>query len=408
MKKLGIALLLPAGVALAVLGWGARHRQVRQKSLNAQLLQAGERNDWPSVRLLLLRGANPNTTYDNGHTVLYKAAISNQIDLAREMISQGADVTITNSANTPLTAAVAQDNYEMVKLLLDSGADKLLSKGSVWTPLHLAVRQPNVKIAELLIQRGADVNCPRPAGTALILAARTDRNGSNRAVIELLLAHRADPHQTDCWGYTALNWATLRRNRPTAELLLAQGAKLTIFDAIALCDWQALKEMVELRPDLLNKLLGGMKHTSQHAMEYEAGISPLDAAVVCGQEQVLLWLLQKCANPDGPADAGGLPLRTAVREGTEQMTQALIQAGADVNLTDTAGWTALHWAAATNRPQHAKLLLRAGARVNFIDNAGRTPLNYARRGGGDSPVAALLRDHGAVANRPATDQAARH
>ena len=77
---------------------------------------------------------------------------------------------------TPLTAAVSMATPELVKALLDAGADVNVPDVRGMTPLMLAVAndRQNIDVIRLLIARGADVNAKSLAGeTALDWAVKT-------------------------------------------------------------------------------------------------------------------------------------------------------------------------------------------------------------------------------------------
>ena len=58
----------------------------------------------------------------------------------------------------------------------------------------------NVRIVELLLEAGNSVSESHEGVSVLFEACRQE----NEAVVELLLAHGADPFETDRWGYTTL------------------------------------------------------------------------------------------------------------------------------------------------------------------------------------------------------------
>lgn len=96
---------------------------------------------------------------------------------------------------TPLVLAIQARNTQLVKLLLENGADinHPARRGFFRTPLQEACKIGSYDLVELLLQKGADVNSPaarRCGGTALQFAAQ---NGSLKFG-ELLLLNKADPH----------------------------------------------------------------------------------------------------------------------------------------------------------------------------------------------------------------------
>ena len=59
----------------------------------------------------------------------------------------------------PLGYAIDSNLTEIVKLLLDKGADVNVKLGPwEWTPLHWAAKRGYTDIAELMLTKGADIN----------------------------------------------------------------------------------------------------------------------------------------------------------------------------------------------------------------------------------------------------------
>ncbi|KAA1171438.1 ankyrin repeat domain-containing protein [Marinobacter salinexigens] len=92
--------------------------------------------------------------------------------------------------------------------------------------------------------------------------------------------------------------------------------------------------------------------------------SPLMAAVVSGQDRVVLYLLAGGANPELSAGNGETPLMVAAGAGSRRLVQLLLSAGADVNAEDVNGSTPVIRAAERGNLSVVKLLLTAGANVN--------------------------------------------
>ncbi|MGE0792283.1 MAG: ankyrin repeat domain-containing protein [Sandaracinaceae bacterium] len=99
-----------------------------------------------------------------------------------------------------LAMAVERGDADEVDRALADGADPH-SVDTLGSPvLHIAAALGHVEIMRLLIDSGADVNLRDEfMGTALILAA----NGADRAAVELLLERGADPTMRNDLGESA-------------------------------------------------------------------------------------------------------------------------------------------------------------------------------------------------------------
>ena len=59
-----------------------------------------------------------------------------------------------------LQEAVAQENTEMIDLLLKNGANIAVQDNEGWTPLHAVCQYGFADIVKLLLERGADPSVP--------------------------------------------------------------------------------------------------------------------------------------------------------------------------------------------------------------------------------------------------------
>lgn len=80
----------------------------------------------------------------------------------------------------------------MARWLVEKGADvsAVSRNGQGIQPLHAAAAGDHLAIARLLLAAGADANAPQPDGFRPLDAARQNENAE---LVELLLAHRANP-----------------------------------------------------------------------------------------------------------------------------------------------------------------------------------------------------------------------
>ncbi len=96
----------------------------------------------------------------DGWTPLHLAAFFGRKDTALALIERGAivDSRSTNSMkNTPLHAAAAGRQAELVDLLLEKGADVNAAQHGGWTALHAAAQSGDLAIVQSLIAHQAHV-----------------------------------------------------------------------------------------------------------------------------------------------------------------------------------------------------------------------------------------------------------
>ena len=158
-----------------------------------------------------------------GDTPLHAAAAGYRLEIARELIKQGSDVSAINRRGAqPLHYAAdgspgschwnPEGQARMIALLIHAGADpNALDKSGVG-PLHRAVRQRCAAAVDALLRNGASVRLKNKSGsTPLHLAVQnTGRGGTGspeakglqKKIIALLLNAGAKPHDRDGRGKT--------------------------------------------------------------------------------------------------------------------------------------------------------------------------------------------------------------
>lgn len=102
-----------------------------------------------SIKKILIDSGADIFCTDVGHLACH-AAENNNIELLKELIEYGVDVTKPESSGTTaLHAAVCEGNAEIVKFLLDQGAEVDKPNGSGWTPRSLAEHQGHEEIKNI-------------------------------------------------------------------------------------------------------------------------------------------------------------------------------------------------------------------------------------------------------------------
>ena len=342
---------------------------------NKRLLKQAEKGNTRAVLRLLNRGADVNSTDEDGFSPLIEALRWQHQDTAEALISAGADVNHhdTLHGETPLTIAG-------------------------WNGL--------TKATKLLLAAGAEVNATNKYGTtALISAARC----GHTEVVRLLLAAGADIHAR-CQDGNALSVALSLYHQETAEVLKAAGATLNLMEA-AYCGQSDLvrRHLAEgADPDegaaIVRAAFGG--HTEIVRLLVEAGadidaqdtleqMTALHHAARWGHTEMAEMLLKAGARADIRDKDRFNALDIAVWSGRAEVVRLLLaHRQPDVNVR-VGGFCLLHWAASSGDTEIVRMLLQAGADVHartliFHETALKLALK-----GHHSETAELLRSAGA-------------
>lgn len=117
--------------------------------------------------------------------------------------------------------AAQKCHFYVVHLLLDHGADPLLTDGQGYNLLHLATFDGNVFLLLILLHQNIPIDSLDPVGhTSLMWAAYK----GYPAVIELFLQWGASVTVKDQSGFTALHWALVKGNTWCIQKLVEAGA----------------------------------------------------------------------------------------------------------------------------------------------------------------------------------------
>lgn len=263
-----------------------------------------------------------------------KPEIMNMVEDYLENQRPSQDNTFANRVTQTLEAACLGDK-ETIQTLIeqDTRLVNIQSKKVQTTPLHLAAHRGYLDIVKLLIDAGADVNAQEgnySKSTTLHWAAKE----GNLKVVKLLVESGAKLDVKDNWfNLTPFGWTILvncdfdegsieNRHPEVREYLLTQGAQLDIFSAIALDKTDAVKSLIEANPQTLSDRLGFVMDE----------FHPLHFAIKNMMPEIVELLLEKGADVNALTSLGVTPLCMATKIGDRQIIELLMAKNADVDL----------------------------------------------------------------------------
>ena len=148
-------------------------------------------------RLTTLLDAEPAlvTSYSgDGFTPLHFAAFFGRPEAAALLIARGAQVDALGRGfmtGTALHSAAAASHADIVRMLVDAGAEPNLRQSGGGTPLHAAAANADVASVEALLEHGADPSLTTEDGRSILRLA--EERGDQATVERIRAALQAAP-----------------------------------------------------------------------------------------------------------------------------------------------------------------------------------------------------------------------
>ena len=336
---------------------------------NGPVADAAMRGDLEAVRSLLEGGADANEAQGDGMTALHWAARHGDAEMARLLVTAGANVEAGTRIGryTPLHLASRAGSAPVVEALLATGADvRAVTTNSGATPLHLAAESGSQEAIRLLAGGGADLDAREREWrqTPLIFAAAHNRPAAIRALLEL----GAD---------ASLAERVIEDVERRAEVDVAAQHRLYEVLAQFRPDW--LEN--DPREDPWGPVDEGERPTpGQVAVAIEAAREVQRKGEVLILDGEVQGIAPISTNPDPRQPGlvgkwGGLtPLLHAARAGHAEAVRALVDGGADIDQTSGDGTSPLLIAMLNGHFDVGLELLERGADPNVASDPGATPL----------------------------------
>ncbi len=303
------------------------------------------------AQFLLGKGLNVNEISSNGETPLHMASRFGNLEMVKFLISKGADPLAETTANeTPLYYAIEGEHLDVVKLLLEY---EDVNRGFSWgTYLHLASRLGNAEIVKSLIEKGANVNARNNLGkTPLHYAIES----CDVETTKVLLENRAKPNVFDNNGKAPIHYVAELGNMELMELLIERGANVN-----------ARTYPKDFENYLKNR--NSLKEVLRYWGSRIMGL--LEKAGATVELYYVNQLMEEAI------DIGLTPLHIASRAGNFEMVKYLVAKGANINAQDLLGRTPLHHAVIKDHNDIIDLLISNGASVRIKDRFGKKPFDY--------------------------------
>jgi ankyrin repeat protein len=277
-----------------------------------------------------------------------------------------------NAGLTDIKTAVTNGDLTLVRSMIEGDKSLLEFKiDSVFTPLNLASYEGKTDIVKYLLEKGADVGTKDKEGSTPLQNAAAK---GHFEIVKLLVEKGSDVNYKDDNDVTPLHFGCMSGNLDIVKYLVAKGADLNAASKIG-------------RKPAVDAVFGGnievlkyleSKGVDMKNLEAGAGNTPLHIATGRGNVPLIKYLISKGYDVNKKNDASQTPFTWAIGGGNTEILKVFIENGADVNFKDRlSGRTTLHFASVKGNEELVKFLIKKGADVNIADNNGRTPLYYA-------------------------------
>lgn len=360
-----------ASISELLLSHGAATSADVRNTLGWTLLNVvARKNNLEIARLLLQHHVNPNTPADSGIRPLSRAALFGHVNMVRVLLDYGADIDAVDGCGyTALLYSIfGETKPSTTSLLLERGANTSITSAEGVTAIHIATSKGRVDLVKLLLEYHADLDTAYKCGfRPLHIAASKDR----LELVKLLLEHGADPTRTQTLngkdpGETALSHAARRGNSSVVECLIDTG-----IDIEALCGSPKSETVLGHAATLGNmRILQQVyeKDPTKSSIVDEYGRTPLHWAALKGHVQVFNYLLERGSDPTVKDLGGQTLLHFAATSSSLGMVQRVRELSDSADyVSSEAKWTPLHWASRSGDAEVVTALLGAGLKEISVE-----------------------------------------
>ena len=348
MKKIIISTLL---ILLQVLVFG--QNKIITVPLNYPKIQEVINNNNLNELNKLVNKNNVNSFDSVGVTLLSRGVISKNFDVVKILINKGANPNLQNQTSSQSTPLMMASNYNLIdiaKNLIANGADIDIQDKNGDPVIHWSAYLGEVEFTKMLLDKGAKTNLKSIHSDGVMGVALKEWQDS---IVTLLISYGKGTHKVNEQDKPLLNAVKNNNLKLVKRFLTKQNSN--IFDEsgsslLIIASNNGYFEIVKLL----------LENGAKFNMMNPAGHTALNKAVWSKKNDVAKYLIEKGADVNKTDERFILPpLVAAARSNNLEMGKILLDKGANINTQNGIDkFTPIIWAAFYENIDFVKLLLQ--------------------------------------------------